>query len=507
MVVFGDTKQMQSQRFAFMNRNVALEAWQQFGMDSFDPDEHLHPFQQSLLGLAAIRAQEELLLDEHFRSLPPIIDFSNHRWYRDRLRIMTDTRQKRFGSPEQPVIQLHDVPDGGISNGGQENEIEARAVVELLGQMVKDPDYAGATIGVLCLFEEQMALLDEMVSDAIEPVEWDEHALVVVNPDGFQGDERDVILYSLSWDNKVMSQAALSARQQDSAHIQGMLNVAFTRARDEIHVFHSAPIDTYGMAGGRTGALAEWMAHCAEVEHQGGQRRSPRHRRIDSEFEAEVADALRNQGVTVIHQYPACGFSIDLLCELDGVRLAVECDGELYHLDEQGNLLPQDVERQAILERSGNRVLRIPYRKWRRDPGSQVERVLAALRTERADPPSSDAPLPTDTLPPRTPSQGSPARVSPEQRAVLDAIRSGLHGEDDILRYARDALGHRRLGPRIREGLLMAALSLNHLGLVVIEDGEYYVTERGRSAQLRTASPAPPRRAGRGRRTARRRYR
>ena len=38
----------------------------------------------------------------------------------------------------------------------------------------------------------------------------------------------------------------------------------------------------------------------------------------------------------VIHQYPSCGFNIDLVCEKDGVRVAVECDGERFHLDEHG---------------------------------------------------------------------------------------------------------------------------------------------------------------------------
>jgi len=201
VVIFGDTKQMQSQRFAFMSRNVALEAWQHFGMQQFDPDERLHPVNQSLLGLAPVVADEECLLEEHFRSLPPIIDFSNHRWYGDRLRIMTDSNLKRFGSPAQPIIQLHHVPAGIVSNGSQENEAEAIALVDLLSRMVEDPDYLGASIGVLCLFEEQVNLIESLVAEAIDPSEWDEHSLVVVNPDGFQGDERDVILYSLSWDN------------------------------------------------------------------------------------------------------------------------------------------------------------------------------------------------------------------------------------------------------------------------------------------------------------------
>lgn len=65
----------------------------------------------------------------------------------------------------------------------------------------------------------------------------------MVTPDGFQGDERDVILYSLSWDNDLMPRQALSQRQRNHSHEQGMLNVALTRARDEIHIFHSAPIE------------------------------------------------------------------------------------------------------------------------------------------------------------------------------------------------------------------------------------------------------------------------
>jgi very-short-patch-repair endonuclease len=493
LVIFGDTKQMQSQRFAFMSRNVALEAWSQFGMNRFDPVQRFHPTSTSLLGLAAIQAEEESLLDEHFRSLPPIIDFSNRRWYDSRLRIMTDVHHKRFGKPGQPIIELHHVQDGMISNDSQENEAEARALVEYLARLVKDPDYTGATIGVLCLFEEQVALVHDLVTDIIDPDEWDDHELVVVNPDGFQGDERDVILYSLSWDNNVMPRAALSARQQDSPHIQGMLNVAFTRARHEIHIFHSAPVDTFGMAGGQEGALGAWMAHCAGVHAGLDRRESPRVERVDSEFEAEVASALRARGVAVMHQYPACGFDIDLMCQLNGRRVAVECDGELYHKDEQGNLRIEDIERQAILERAGWLVLRIPYRKWLGDPDGQIDRVLSALG--QVGPPD-DEDQETQPAPGAAPRSGSQSRsVTKAQRVLIEALRSGLKGEEEVLRHAREALGHHRLGSKIRAALLASIRELNHLGLLVIEDGEYFLTASGRAASLVEVAPAAGRKS------------
>ncbi|MCG3775993.1 MAG: hypothetical protein JW395_2842 [Nitrospira sp.] len=266
VVIFGDSRQMQPRRFAFMDQGVTRQAWQQEGMQRLDPDRWFHPSEQSLLTLAAVRAQEEVLLDEHFRSLPPIIRFSNDRWYGSQLRIMTDERQKRFGSPSQPVMQLHRVTDGTVRSGTQENEAEAQAVVDLLLTLVHDPDYHGATMGIMCLFEEQVELIRDLVADQVPPAKWDDHDLVIINPDGFQGDERDVILYSLSYDANGMTQAALSARMGVQTHVQGMLNVAFTRARDEVHVFHSAPIESFTFAGGGSSALSEWLQHCAQVE-------------------------------------------------------------------------------------------------------------------------------------------------------------------------------------------------------------------------------------------------
>lgn len=484
LVIFGDTKQMQPRRFAFVARQVAHQAWRHFQMHKLDPDGWLEPMEQSLLSLAAIRAEEENLLDEHFRSLPPIIQFSNQQWYDGELRVMTDERRKRFGTPDQPVIQLHYVEDGEISNQSQENEREARALVDFLAQMIKDPNYAGASIGIICLFEEQVALIQDLVSDHIEPEEWEEHGLVVVNPDGFQGDERDIILYSLSWDNKVMPRQALSQRQREAPHEQGMLNVAFTRGRDELHIFHSAPIETFTKADGSAGALTVWLRHCHLVQQTPRPRLAgSRLGQIDSEFEAEVAGALEERGVRVLHQYPACGFNIDLMCEKDERRVAVECDGWTHHTDEHGHLPVEDLERQGILERAGWQVIRIPYRKWLREPEAQIARVLAALemRVEGPDDGSNHSDLEEASS---AQVRGGTHRVTKEQRAIMEIVGEGITEAGDVLRAAREALGYERLGKRIKEGLIRAAENLNHKGLLVMEEGEFFLTPEGREAEL-----------------------
>jgi very-short-patch-repair endonuclease/Holliday junction resolvase len=444
VVIFGDSKQMQPRRFAFMSQDVTRQAWQQTGMERLDSDRWLHPSEQSLLTLAQVRAEEETLLDEHFRSLPPIIRFSNERWYDGKLRVMTDERHKRFGRPDQPIMQLHRVPDGIISNDSQENEAEARTWSTFWRSWSRIPITTGPASGVMCLFQQQVALVQDLVAERIPPEEWEDHQLVVINPDGFQGDERDVILYSLSYDAKVMPQAAISARMQDQAHVQGMLNVAFTRARDEVHIFHTAAIDAFCFADGRPGALGDWLGHCAAIEAAPRSATAgSRLGQVDSEFEGDVAAALRSKGLRVLHQYPACGFQIDLVVERaeDEARVAVECDGERYHIDEHGMLKVEDLERQAILERAGWRVVRIPYRKWIQDAGAEVQRVLAAVDLEAnemlngngtgnghgeedgVDEPAARPPISPSMPAAPSRSAGSQQRVTREEAALVKALQ------------------------------------------------------------------------------------
>ena len=476
-VISGDTKQMQPQRFRFVSHTVANEAWVQNKVNEVDPDEWFHPIKQSLLTLAAIRAEEDNLLDEHYRSMPPIISFSNDRWYGGRLRIMTDETRKKFGGPAQPIIELHHVAEARITNDSQENLVEAQSLVLTLKKLMEDPAYASASFGVICLFEEQVNLIQELVVREIDREVWEQHDLVVVNPDGFQGDERDVVLYSLSFDNDVMSRAALSARQQQSEHVQGMLNVAFTRARDEIHIFHSAPIDEFKFAEGKSGALTDWLEHCLKSQNAGRQRRSTdRAAKSDSLFEAEVADLLLSRGYKVTQQYPSCGFFIDMVVETEQQRLAVECDGEPYHLDEHGTLKWEDLERQAVLERAGWNVVRIPYRRWKEQGVAALKSIDDWFSTDdnSKDPAPDDRDADDQNL--------DEIYVSGEEKAILEALREGLRTEEELLRKAREQLGFSRLGNRIRTQLLAAVRSLEQRKFLTAEDGEYFLIGTAKDA-------------------------
>jgi very-short-patch-repair endonuclease len=324
-----------------------------------------------------------------------------------------------------------------------------------------------------------------------------------------------VIIYSLSYDARVMPQSAISARMSDQAHVQGMLNVAFTRARDEVHVFHSASIEAFTFADARPSALSDWLQHCEQVQatirtKQVGSRLG----NVDSQFEADVAGALRARDLRVLHQYPACGFNIDLLAEreADGIRVAIECDGERYHIDEHGLLRIEDIERQAILERAGWRVIRIPYRKWLADPSAEITRVIAVIdeiasaeeededdvlagsATDDGEESGTAEIKPRPLIPASTLASAVGQRewVNREQAALIDGLNAGHSAEDDVFRYARDLIGSRRLTQKLRMTLQSSMADLTRRGLVAVEDGEYFVLPKGRAATLLLRSSGTP---------------
>jgi hypothetical protein len=80
-IIVGDSKQMQAQRFAFVSSQVSAQAWREHGLERLDPERWLNPARTDLLQLACVRFDEEARLDEHYRCLPQIINFSNERWY------------------------------------------------------------------------------------------------------------------------------------------------------------------------------------------------------------------------------------------------------------------------------------------------------------------------------------------------------------------------------------------------------------------------------------------
>ncbi|MSO87061.1 MAG: hypothetical protein EXQ71_06025 [Acidimicrobiia bacterium] len=186
-------------------------------------DEHEHGRYSyrdtSLYGLAASRLNgEPVFLNRHFRSHPDVIGFSNEVFYGDRLRVETNPDRFLPG----PAFQWHDVEgrfEPGPGGRSAKNFPEAEAVLELLGVLLDELSGTDKTVGIVTPFAPQRDLLRELKDDRFE------EQVTIDTAHGFQGDERDVMIFSPTVTKGVPPGVARFAGNPN------LLNVALTRAR------------------------------------------------------------------------------------------------------------------------------------------------------------------------------------------------------------------------------------------------------------------------------------
>jgi very-short-patch-repair endonuclease len=244
-----------------------------------------------------------------------------------------------------------------------------------------------------------------------------------------------------------------------------------------VHVFHSAPVEEFGNAAGK-GTILDWLQYCRKNCISNGNSGDCDAKLAQSEFEAEVIRELGSNGVKITAQYPSCGFFIDIVAELEDQRLAIECDGEIWHLDEHGQLRIEDVYRQEILERAGWRVVRIPYRSWRKERSVQVARVMAALTAPLDDGEVENRVISSQPQEPDTPRRPPVTlRLNKHEAAIFHAVRTGSCDLAEALRGARIHLGLTRLGPRVRADLESAIATLQTQKVISKEESELFIPD------------------------------
>lgn len=330
-------------------------------------------------------------LDWHYRSRDEsLIAFSNWHYYGGRL--------VTFPSPETQsmAVQLHRV-DGVYARGkGRTNETEARAIVKMavarMNEWLQLPDDDRQTLGVITFNGEQQSLILDLLDAERRDnpdLEWffedaREEPVIVKNLENIQGDERDVMLFSITFGHDAAGKLSMAFGALNGDGGERRLNVAVTRARRELHIFASISADEIDLT--RTKAigvkhLKAFLDYAARgavaLPAQDEGSVGP----VESPFEAAVKTALQQRGWEVRSQIGVSGFRIDLgIVHPDhaGAYLAgLECDGATYH--RSATARDRDKVRQAVLEGLGWTILRIWSTDWFRNRQAVVDRIHIAL--------------------------------------------------------------------------------------------------------------------------------
>ncbi|HWW86050.1 MAG TPA: AAA domain-containing protein [Vicinamibacterales bacterium] len=180
------------------------------------------------------RDGEPLFLADHYRSHPEIIEFSNRAFYQRRLTVRTALEELRERLENEPLgLYWHDVR-GSVPRSASSavNEPEIRAVLALLHDWSNSGFLwrGNVDFGIVTPFRLQMERLEE----AVRTRPWWNQVkgrLTVGTAHRFQGDERDVMIFS-----PVVAEGMLPRLVRWVADGDQLLNVALTRARAALHV-------------------------------------------------------------------------------------------------------------------------------------------------------------------------------------------------------------------------------------------------------------------------------
>lgn len=333
------------------------------------PNADLYDGQISIYDLARQSFGGTTCLVEHFRCVPEIIQFSNMISYDHRIKPLRDASRVQL----RPHTIAYRV--SGSSRDGKVNRQEALGVASLLIAAMEMPEYkkndAGqpTSFGVVSLVGDEQALeIDNLLRKQISPDSYELHRLLCGNAAQFQGDERDVVFISLV---DTAERGPLSLRDQEL--FKQRFNVAASRARDQMWVVHSlSPQNDL-----KADDLRRQLIEHAQDPSRLMRALEEKEKRSQSAFEREVMKRLMAAGFRVAPQWRVGAFRIDLVVEGDGRRLAIECDGDRYHPLEK---LPEDMERQAVLERMGWIFSRIRGTEFFRNPERTMKPVFEKLQ-------------------------------------------------------------------------------------------------------------------------------
>lgn len=325
-------------------------------------------------------------LEEHFRCVPEIINWSSNTFYNNKLLPL-----RQYGAERLDPLRTHFVEDAVVA--GRESRVhnpkEAEAIVECLARLAEDPFYQDKTMGVIVLQGfGQIKFLESLIERLPAPVR-ERHQIRVGNAASFQGDERHVILLSMVVTNPARAAGGNKSEQQ-------AYNVAASRAQDQMWLFYSVPPDRLKPHDLRLNLLTYMENPPAALEAADDigpvlpdVRRAP----FDSLFEQQVYLKIKERGYHVIPQFPAGSKRIDLVVVGARGRLAVECDGDAFHHATREQI-ENDQRRDRELKRVGWEFWRIRESEYRFDPDAALDGLWEELDRQEVRPTSYARPAP-----------------------------------------------------------------------------------------------------------------
>ena len=386
LIVVGDPKQMPPTSF-FSSTNV-------------DEEEAEIDDLESILEDCRTLEIPSLQLNWHYRSQhESLIAFSNNEYY--------DGSLITFPSVDDQQTKVKLVPvDGVYDKGGKRsNKAEAEAIVNEIECRLKGT-VRGSSIGVIAFSVVQQNLIEDILQERLENDKTLREAadelyepIFVKNLENVQGDERDVILFSIGYGPDKTGKVSMNFGPLNNKGGERRLNVAVSRARQEMMVFstlRSSQIDLR-----RTNARGvEGLKHFLEYAEQQIliQTESSIRCGNDSLIAQQIANALNEKGYQASVNIGRSQFKVDVAVsrkdQPDVYQLGILLDGEGYHSTQTTR--DREIVQTSVLGNLRWQVMRVWSVDWFNNPERVISRIIEKITSEESQ---IDTPTPINQHP------------------------------------------------------------------------------------------------------------
>ena len=357
LIVVGDPKQMPPT--SFFKKGYTDE-------DNLDKEDL-----ESILDDCLAISMPEMHLLWHYRSKDEsLIAFSNYKYY--------DHKLFTFPSPSDIEGCVKFIPVKGTYDRSKtrQNLAEAKLIVEEIIRRLKDKSERKKSIGVVTFSVVQQNLIDDLLDDEFSKnpklEEWSKTSgeeIFIKNLESVQGDERDVIIFSIGYGPDHNGNVSLNFGPINNAGGWRRLNVAVSRSRYEMLVYSTLQpeqIDlnrssSEGVAGLKAFlTYAKYGKRALPVSHVAGATSAK-----DS-FKISIANELKKLGYNVELDVGCSKFKMDLaIVHPENEKkfiLGILCDGKNYKKARTAK--DRNVLQQSILETLGWNIVRLWSFEW-----------------------------------------------------------------------------------------------------------------------------------------------
>jgi len=331
-----------------------------------------------------------IMLKKHFRGYRELISYSSKYFYKDNLQAI-----KIRANPIEDTIKFSFIEhDGRIEVVENSNQLEREAIIAEVERIAKEEP--NRSIGIITPHTNQQKLLVDAFSKHSDSEHFaKQHKLKIMTFDTCQGEERDIILYSMVasgvsdklWGIFIKDRNSVDLEEGGKIKLQ-RLNVGFSRAKERMDFYLSKPLEDF------TGSIGEALQHYHKTFEEAKQlpdadstdKRSPMEKKV-LHWIQETAFFKANKTAIELHtqfplgeyikqldkRYKHPAFVVDFLLvytDAEGKqhKIIIEYDGFEFHFQDFSAVnefnygeyhTEQHVYREKVLESYGYNFLRL----------------------------------------------------------------------------------------------------------------------------------------------------